>query len=496
MRKKIALLDGRVHTPFGIAEALLIEGGRVAEIGSAGSLHTDDAEVFDLKGKTVFPGFSDAHVHLMNWMESRILLNLNSCCSIEDLKAALSRHISENPLPDGEWYKGYGWDQAFVGRMPDRRDLDALSLRNPVVLTRICGRVAAVNSAAVKMLGITPDTIIEGGTVELDEDGIPSGILSDAAVRYAYDRIPCLENQSMQLLLEKYGSLAASFGLTTLNSDDMDMFGYDFRRAIDFYINAKKDGILPFRVRQKFSLPSGEWLLDFLSEGWRTGDGTPFFQAGPLKLICDDGQEARGMAINKQGELNDLIFMAHSSGMQVAAHATGKSSLEMCLNAFEAAQAASPRITRHQIMYSQTADDSQLDRMKKLGIGAIIRPNDRMAGECRWKTILKKGVALSAGSDAPAGDLSPLGGIHAAVTNGVPEEKLSIAEALSLYTWGGAWHEGNEKRRGEIVAGRDADLVILEEDPFLTPVADIRKIGVAMTICGGCVTYRCDDIGY
>ena len=497
MHKKIALLGGRVHTPFGIAEALLVEGGRIAEIGSAGSLHRDGAEVFDLKGRTVFPGFSDAHMHLVSWMESQELLNLNPCRSIEDLKAVLSRHILEHPLPEGEWYKGCGLDQTFIGQMPNRRDLDELSLHNPVVLTCACGNVASVNSVAVKMLGITPDTSIEGGFVELDEDGIPSGVLSDAAVRYVYDRIPCLEDSSMLRLLEKYGPLAASLGLTTLNSDDMDMFGYDFRRAIDFYINAKKDGILPFRVRQQFSLPSRELLLDFLSEGWRTGDGTPFFQAGPLKLICGgDSQETCDMVIHKQDELNDLIFMAHSSGMQVAVHAIEEDSLEMCLNAFEAAQATSPKITRHQIM-NALANDSQLDRMKKLGIGTIIQLNDQnMTGERRWKTMLKKGIAISAGSDAPAGDLNPLCGIHAAVTGGESDEKLSVAEALSLYTWCSAWHEGNEKRRGEIVAGRDADLVILEEDPFLTPASDLHKIGVAMTICGGRVTYMRDDIGY
>jgi predicted amidohydrolase YtcJ len=123
--------------------------------------------------------------------------------------------------------------------------------------------------------------------------------------------------------------------------------------------------------------------------------------------------------------------------------------------------------------------------------------------------MLKKGMAVSAGSgasDAYVGNLPPLHGIHAAVTrqsqagepdgDRAPEEKLSVAEAISLYTWCGAWHGGNEKRRGEIVTGRDADLVALEEDPFLTPPSDLWKIGVAMTVCGGCITYRRDDIDY
>jgi predicted amidohydrolase YtcJ len=227
----------------------------------------------------------------------------------------------------------------------------------------------------------------------------------------------------------------------------------------------------------------------------------------------------RGIAMFGQSELNELISIAHSSGMQAAVHAIGDGALEMCLNAFEAAQTVSPGIIRHTIVHAQIADDRQLDRMKSLHVGAAIQPcfvpSDReMAAEhlggvravrsYRWKTMLRKGIALSGGSDAPIESLRPLDGIHAAVTRQsqagepeggwVPEEKLSVAEAISLYTWGNAWHGGNEKRRGEIAPGRDADLVVLEQDPFLAPAADLWRIGVAMTFCGGRITHRTDDI--
>ena len=536
MRKRIALTGGRVHTPTGLAEALLIEGGRVTEVGSAAGLHMEDALVIDLKGRAVFPGFADSHMHFMSWLELQEVLDLRPCRSIEEIKAALSAYMASHPLPEGEWYRGRGWNHTFMGRMPDRSDLDELSPLNPVVLTRICGHVVVINSAAIKLLGITSDTRVEGGVIELDKDGEPSGVLSETAIRHVYERIRRLQNPDMSRLLEKYGPQAASFGLTTLNSDDMSMFEYDFRRAIDFYTGAEKEGKLPFRVRQQFALPNRELLLDFLSEGWRTGDGTPLFQVGPLKLLCDGSLGGRtgllrseyadkpgelGVAIYKQDELNELISIAHSSGMQVATHTIGDGALEMCLDAFEAALSANPGIVRHQIVHAEMADDRQLDRMKKLGVGAAIQPsfvpsdrsmacerlgNERAARICRWKTMLRKGIALSAGSDAPVEDLRPLYGIHAAVTRQdqagepkdgwMPEEKLSIAEAFSLYTWDNAWHGYNEKRRGEIAPGRDADLVVLDRDPFLTQASDLWKIGVAMTICGGLVTYRSDEIGY
>jgi predicted amidohydrolase YtcJ len=494
-------------------------------------------EVFDLKGRSVFPGFGDSHMHFMAWLESQELLDLRSCKSIGELRTALKAYIETHPLAEGGWYRGRGWNDANLaeGRRPTRRDLDDLSPRNPVVLTRICGHVTVANTAALKIAGITADTHVEGGVVGIGSDGEPDGILGEAASRYVYNHIPKLRDEDMRRLLEKYGPLVASFGLTQLHSDDVGMFGFDFRRAIDFYMNAERDGLLPFRVRQQVMLPRRDLLVDFLSEGWRTGDGTPFYQIGPLKLICDgslggrtafmlqdyaDKPGERGIAMFDQERLNELVFIAHSSGMQVAAHAIGDGALEMCLDAFEAAQSASPGIFRHKIVHAQIADDRQLDRMKNLHVGAAIQPSfapsDRsMAIErlgeqwasrsYRWKTMLRKGIALSGGSDAPIESLRPLDGIHAAVTrqspsaNGnpdeswIPEEKLSVAEAISLYTWGNAWHGGNEKRRGEIAVGRDADLAVLDRDPFVEPVTDLWKIPVGMTLCGGRVTHGGED---
>jgi predicted amidohydrolase YtcJ len=539
MYKKIALVNGCIHTPLGVREALSIEGGRIAELGTNSDIAprsetAAETETFDLKGRSVFPGFGDSHMHLMAWMESQELLDLRACRSIQELRSSLRTHIEAHPN-EGGWYRGRGWNDANMedGRVPNRHDLDDLSPHNPVILTRICGHVAVLNTAALQLVGITADTRIDGGVVGVGDDGEPDGVLSEGAIRYAYRSIPRLQDDDMRRLLEKYGPQVASFGLTHLNTDDIGMFGFNFRRAIDFYTGAERDGKLPFRVRQQFMLPKRELLVDFLSEGWRTGDGTPFYQIGPLKLISDgslggrtaflledykDAPGERGIAMFEQNELNELISIAHSSGMQVAVHAIGDGALEMCLDAIEAAQAASPGIIRHQIVHAQIADDRQLDRMKTLHTGAAIQPcfapSDReMAvehlGEAwavrsyRWKTMLRKGIALSAGSDAPIESLRPLDGVHAAVTRQnqagepeegwTPEEKLSVAEAISLYTWGNAWHGGNEKRRGEIALGRDADLAVLEQDPFLTPPADLWRIGVAMTFCGGRVTYRNDD---
>ncbi|MDR2176282.1 MAG: amidohydrolase [Synergistaceae bacterium] len=536
--KKIALVNGRIHTPLGMREALSIEAGRIAELGKTSDIAPGADTVVDLKERPVFPGFADSHMHFMMWMESQELINLRPCRSIEDLRTVLRAHIGEHPLPDAGWYRGTGWNQTSMpeGRAPNRFDLDDIAPDRPVMLTRVCGHVAVLNTAGLNAAGVTRDTCVEGGIVELDEEGEPTGLVAEEAVGYVHSRIPGLQDEDMLRLLEKYGPQAASFGLTQLNTDDMSAFGFDFRRAIGFYTAAEREGKLPFRVRQQFLLPRRELLLDFLSEGWRTGDGTPLYQIGPLKLLCDgslggrtaflredyaDMPGSRGVAIYGQEELNGLAALAHSSGMQVAVHAIGDGAFEMCLGAFEAAQTACPGAARHQIVHAQIAGDRQLDRMKSLRLGALIQPcfvpsdremaiarlgGERAGRSYRWKTMLKKGIPLAAGSDAPIESLRPLDGVHAAVTRQeqagragqsgepesgwTPEENLSVAEALSLYTWANAWQSGNERRRGEIAPGRDADLTVLEQDPFLVSASDIWKIGVAMTLCGGRITYR------
>ncbi len=532
--KKTALINGRVHSAKGVAEALLIEGGRIIKIGSTIDIGTcPDTRTIDLKGRSVFPGFSDSHAHFFNWAHAQEALDLGSCHSINDLKNALRTFVKANPSPAGGWIVGYGWNDIHMGREPTRHDIDEIVSDKPVYLRRICGHVATVNSAALKISGVTGDTRVEAGIIELDSSGEPNGIFKEDAMQLVSKHIPELNDKDMLRLLEKYGPEVASYGLTEVNSDDHARFGFDFRRAHSFFNNAALEGRLPFRIRRQLLLPRLELLLDFLSDGYRSGDGHPFCQFGPLKLLTDgslggrtallqepysDEPDKLGVAMYTQEELNELVLTAHTSGMQIAAHAIGDGALEMCLNAIAIAHEQGRSLTRHLIVHAQVANDRQLDRMRELRIGAAIQPSfapsdrtmaiERLGTErgeksYRWRTMLRKGLVLSAGSDAPIESLRPLDGIHAAVTRTlpgesvdkawIPAEKLSVAEAINLYTWAGAWNGNNEKRRGEIAQGRDADLVVLAQDPFTVPPSNIGKIEVAMTFCGGRLTYGSED---
>ena len=533
--EQTALINGRIHSPAGPAEALLIEAGRIASVGATSTigLHCD-TKIIDLQGRSVFPGFSDSHAHFLAWAQSREAIRLGGCRSALELREALRAFARQHPSPVGGWYQGHGWNHTLMDNiMPTKHDLDSVIPDTPVYLRRICGHIAVVNSAALRAAGITRNTRVEAGVIEIGDDGEPNGILKEDALGLIARCIPGLDDGELFRLLRLYGPQAASYGLTEIHSDDLSMFGFDFRRSQEFFMEAARSGDLPFRVCRQLLLSDKQLLLDFLSKGWRSGDGVPLCQIGPLKLLCDgslggrtaflkddytDAAGERGLALFDRDELNDLVLTAHLAGMQIAIHAIGDGALEMCLDAFERAAEQRPLSARHLIVHAQIADDQQLERMKRLRLGAAVQPcfvpsDHAMAVErlgraraersYRWHTMLRKGIVLSSGSDAPIESLRPMRGIHAAVTRAapgfeaagwVPEERLSVAEAIGTYTWNGAWNGHNEKRRGEILPGRDADLVVLEQDPFMVPASDLADIGIAMTLCGGRVTHASEAL--
>jgi len=539
-RQKLAFIGGKVYTPFGFKEAVLIEGERISFVGSskeAESLANKEYEKIELNGRTVIPGLCDSHVHFLAWATNAEKLDLKGSRSISDVRRKLSdfvNNLNNIDCTNDFWLEGRGWNQELFEfgsqNMPTRFDIDDIVPNIPVVLSRVCGHVGVINSAAIRKLGITSDTSMSGGIIDIGPDGEPNGIIRETALELVWNSIPSLNDDDLDILLSKYGKVAASLGLTTLNSDDLSKLNDNYSRAINFYSEAENEGKMPFRLRQQFLLRSHKILRDFLADGWRTGMGGKKYKIGPLKLLCDgslggrtawlredyaDEPGARGLPIYSQEDLDEFVWLAHSSGMQIAMHAIGDATLDMCLNSIERARNLRKNSLRHIIVHCQTADEDQLSRLKRLGLGAAIQPcfvpSDREMAirrlgynkaslSYRWKTMIDKGIVISAGSDAPVENISPILGIHAAVTRQdmndrpyggwVESERLSVAEALNMYTWASAWHANEENMRGEIVEGKLADLVVLEDDIFSIAHERIKDIKVSMTICGGSVTYK------
>lgn len=531
---KTVFFNGTIHTPAGRASALLADGQTIAAVGEDREVLTlsEGAERVDLGGRLMLPGFIDGHMHFLSYALSLEQANLTGSRSVGEVRSRLKAFIDEvKPSPD-EWITGRGWNnELFEGtQFFTTSDLDDLTPQNPTVLTRACGHVAVVNTAAMKVLGLRGDTVFPGGVVELDDKGSPTGVLRETAVQWVRSMKPVPEGEKLHKLVDLAGKNAAAAGLTSIHSDDMGAVGWDFKTVLDFYSGLEKEGKMPVRITAQLQLRDRKGLDSFLAEGWRTGDGTPAFHMGPLKLFTDGSMGGRtallreeysdmpgvyGMAIYEAEELEDLVMTAHLAGMQIAIHGIGDGALEMCLNALEKARERNLRKARHYIVHCQMGDMDQYHRMARLGVGAAIQPpfvpSDRLMalkriGEKRsrtgyaWKTLLDLGIFLSGGSDCPVEPFDPLWGIYGAVTRkdreGLPEggwnsmQKLTVEEAVDLYTKGGAYASFEEHKKGALQGGKYADLVVLDRDVFTIPEDEIKDVRPVLTMMGGKFTYR------
>jgi predicted amidohydrolase YtcJ len=524
---RTVFFNGKIYTPRGREEALLVDGQTIAAVGRSGDVleRAEGAERIDLGGRLMLPGFIDGHMHFLAYALSLEQADLTGARSVHEVRDRLKSAA-------GEWVSGRGWNHELFGdpRIFTRDDLDDLVPSNPVILSRVCGHVAVLNSMALEILGITADSRFSGGVVDLDDTGRPTGVIRETAVEWAHSRTPNPDGDKLRRLVARAGAAAAAAGLTSIHSDDLGSVGGDWGAILDLYLGLDGEGKMPVRITEQLLLRNRAALDRFLASGWRTGDGSPAFHIGPLKILTDGSMGGRtaflreeysdmpgvyGVPIYTAGELNDLVWTAHSAGMQVALHAIGDGALDMCLDALEKARERNLRKARHYIVHCQTGDMEQYHRMARLGVGAAIQPpfvpsdrpmavrrigEDRARRGYAWKTLLDLGIFLSGGSDCPVETFDPLWGIYTAVTrkdrDGVPEggwnpaQKLTVEEAVDLYTRGGAYVSFEEHRKGTLQAGKLADLVVLDRDIFSVPEEGIPAAKPVLTMMGGKVTFR------
>jgi predicted amidohydrolase YtcJ len=520
----VLLYNGRVVTPAAsaAATAVAIAGNRISAVGDSADLlrsTTGGARRIDLAGRTVVPGFNDAHAHI--WKIGHLLtsmLDLRRVTSLPQLVDEV-RGAAERLQP-GAWLVGRGFNEAAMDerRAPNRDDLDRASPHRPVVLTRTCGHIYAVNSMALARAGVGPETSPPaGGVIERDERGVPTGVLHETAMGLINRVMPPPTAAEFEAMIAAALRHQLSLGITSSADCGVSPELLSVYRSID------ARGGLPARVnvmplRKLDGAPAPAPLPERFESDMLRVDTVKFLADGGLSgataaLSVDYRHTAqRGVLRFEDAELRDLCREAHEAGWRIAAHAIGDVAIGQMLGIYESL-GAHPRGLAHRIEHFGLPDTGQLARASKLRVIAapqaiFIRslgrnfrdylPDSFLPRTYPIRAMLDAGVRVALSSDAPVvEDDNPLVGMLAAVTRRdsdgqpiAPEQGITIEEALRGYTIGGAVATGDESNRGSIEAGKWADLAVLSHDPLSVEPDALPTIRVDMTFVGGGVAYE------
>ncbi len=527
----LILINGRVWTgskshPW--AEALASRGERIIAVGSNSDIKKlADAKtrVIDLQGKLALPGFIDDHIHFIESGFHLLSVDLRDAATPEEFARRIKDHAAR--LPAGRWITGGDWDHERWpgGPLPTKDLIDRYTPNNLVFVSRLDGHMALANSAALRMAGVTKETKDPpGGTIVRDaRTGEPTGILKDDAQGLVYRVIPEATEAERDEALKASLAEAARAGVTSIQ----DITPWQDYEA---YKKFRDSGRLTVRVYARTPMSQWKRQAEIVA---RQGAGDDWLKLGGLKAFMDgslgsttalffepfsDAPNTSGLMVDDnipEGKLKQNIQDADKAGLQCSIHAIGDKANNILLNYFEeVAKENGPRDRRFRIEHAQHLLPGDIPRFAKLGVIASMQPYhaiddgrwaEKRIGPVRIKTtyafrsLLDSGATLAFGSDWFVAPLSPILGIHAAVTrqtidgknpNGwIPEQKVTVEEAVRAYTSSCAYAEFAEKSKGGLEAGKLADVVVLSQDIFRINPGEIQKTSVVYTIVGGKVVY-------
>jgi predicted amidohydrolase YtcJ len=535
----LVFFNGPIYTldpALPLARALAIRDGRVIAVGSEGHVQASVAgqrgETVNLRGRAVVPGLTDAHVHITQQGLTMREANLAGVTSLAQAQQIIATRVAA--LPPGAWLRGGGWNHVTWGRIwPTSADLDAVCPDRPAILTRKDGHSLWVNSRALALAGITaatPDP--EGGQIQRDRDGQPTGILIETAMDLMLAAVPPLSAAERLDALRAALREALSYGLTSFHvvPTPSHASGPEVLRDLQ---SLRAHDELTMRALVYFAPPDLEGIIHM---GLRSGFGDHWLRLGGLKLFADgslgsesaemlshyEGRRHTGIATIEPELLDATIRRANLHGLSVAVHAIGDAANRKVLDAIEratadraaAGTAAPPLALPNRIEHVQVIHAKDLPRLAALGVIASMQPihctsdieaaealwGSRCALAYAWRSLHASGATLAFGSDAPVESMNPWFGLHAAVTRQrpdgspndgwYPEQRLSVSEALNAYCHGPAVASAEAAIKGRLSVGTLADFAVLTGDPFLSSPNEIPAITAAMTVVDGKVVFE------
>ncbi len=527
---KKAFINGKIFTcdeNSSIKEAVLIENNKIAFVGSideVSNLIDDNTQIVDLGGKLMLPGFIDNHVHFINGGLYLLGIDLRPANTTSEFKQLLKDYAQKNP---GKWITGGYWDHEKweVKIYPTKEMIDEVVPDQPVFVSRLDGHMGVANSLALSLAVITKDTQSPDGRLILKDPktGEPTGLLKDNAMDLVFNVVPAPSKEEYYQALMAALDEAKKLGITSVQD-------ITFPDALEAYQKAKSDNKLTCRIYTRWPIADYKTLVE---KGIKAGYGDEYIKMGSLKAFADGSLGSSTawfferynqdtttyglpMDIVIDGSLEKWCIDADKNGLQLSVHAIGDRANSYMLDLFEKIIKENPTWDRRfRIEHAQHVRFEDIKRFAKLNVIPSAQPyhciDDGVWAEKRigperikytypFKSFLDEGVKLCFGTDWYVAPLNPLFGIYAAVTrrtldeknpNGwVPEQKISVEEAVKCYTINSAYAAFEENIKGSIEVGKLADLVVLSDDIFTIDPIKIKDVQVEMTVFDGEIIYK------
>lgn len=507
------------------ARSIAVLGNKIIAVGSEKDtqpLIGKTTTVIIAKGRLVLPGFNDSHIHFMDGGAGLSSVDLRDAKTPQEFIERIKNFAAK--LPKGRWILNGNWDHEnwTPNDLPTAAMIDAVTPDNPVFINRLDGHMALANSLAMKLAGVDKNTKeVAGGVIVRDAEGNPTGVLKDAAMDYIYKVIPEMPFEQKLEVAEAATNYAASLGVTSVQ--DMSA-GTD----VGVYQELQRQGKLKTRIYAVSTL--GDWQR-WQKAGVRYAFGDAMIRVGGLKGFMDgslgsttawfyepylDAPDSKGLPLVEMPAAQKLVGEADKAGLQIMVHAIGDRANDELLKIFERVEKENgARDRRFRIEHAQHLNENLIKRFATNKVIASMQPfhaiddgrwahkrldEKRLKGTYAFRSLLDSGATLAFGTDWFVAPLNPMLGIYAAVTrrtlddknpNGwIPEQKITVEEAVRAYTVGSAYAEFQEMQKGTLSVGKLADFVILSDDIFTIKTEEIRNTKVLTTVMDGKIVYQ------